>query len=143
MPVTVNHAIVFAHDKQHSASLFDLPEPVAWGSMRLLAGDATRCCLDHAVDGGLEHWADPQPITNHGGRGVYFRLRPGRWAGLVGSDGWPRMAGLTMARSRAVTKANATRCKRAGKPLKGLILGELSATMGWHRNHAGRHSRRR
>ena len=71
------------------------------------------------------------------------RLRPGRWAGLVGSDGWPRMAGLTMARSRAVTKANATRCKRAGKPLKGLILGELSATMGWHRNHAGRHSRRR
>ena len=68
---------MFAHDKQHSASffasLFDLPEPVAWGSMRLLAGDATRCCLDHAVDGGLEHWADPQPITNHGGRGVYFR----------------------------------------------------------------------
>jgi len=77
MLVTFNHAIVFAHDKQHSApffaSLFDLPEPVAWGSMRLLAGDATRCCLDHAVDGGLEHWADPQPITNHGGRGVYFR----------------------------------------------------------------------
>lgn len=109
MPVTFNHAIVFAHDKQQSASffasLFDLPEPVAWGpfvSVQLDQGclvqfvDAdfeiqpqhyaflvTEDNFDgiyrRIVDGGIEHWAEPQMSrpgmfnTNHGGPGVYFR----------------------------------------------------------------------
>ena len=41
-----------------------------------------------------------------------------------------------MAQRQAVTKANATRYKRAGKAGKGLILDELCATTGWHGNHA-------
>jgi hypothetical protein len=44
--------------------------------------------------------------------------------------------GLTMSQRRAVTKAIATRYKRAGKTAKGVILDELCATTGWHRNHA-------
>src|SRR5680860_407109 len=44
--------------------------------------------------------------------------------------------GLTMSQRRAVTKAIATRYKRAGKGSKGVILDELCATTGWHRNHA-------
>ena len=44
--------------------------------------------------------------------------------------------GLTMSQRRAVTKAIATRYKRAGKATKGVILDELCATTGWHRNHA-------
>ena len=44
--------------------------------------------------------------------------------------------GLTMSQRRAVTKAIATRYKRAGKSAKGVILDELCATTGWHRNHA-------
>ena len=44
--------------------------------------------------------------------------------------------GLTMSQRRAVTKAIATRYKRAGKAAKGVILDELCATTGWHRNHA-------
>ena len=37
---------------------------------------------------------------------------------------------------QAVTKTNATRYKRTDKAGKGLILDELCATTGWHRNHA-------
>lgn len=44
--------------------------------------------------------------------------------------------GLSMSERRAVTKAIATRYKRAGKATKGVILDELCATTGWHRNHA-------
>lgn len=44
--------------------------------------------------------------------------------------------GLTMGQRQAVTKAIATRYRRAGKADKGRILDELCATTGWHRNHA-------
>jgi len=44
--------------------------------------------------------------------------------------------GLTMGQRKAVTKAIATRYRRASKPEKGRILDELCATTGWHRNHA-------
>ena len=41
-----------------------------------------------------------------------------------------------MSQRRAVTKAIATRYKRADKGAKGVILDERCATAGWHRNHA-------
>lgn len=44
--------------------------------------------------------------------------------------------GLTMSQRRAVTKAIATRYRRATKADKGRILDELCATTGWHRSHA-------
>jgi hypothetical protein len=44
--------------------------------------------------------------------------------------------GLTMGQRQAVMKANATRYRRADKASKGLMLDELCATTGWHRNHA-------
>ena len=44
--------------------------------------------------------------------------------------------GLTMGQRRAVTKAIATRYRRASKADKGKILDELCQTTGWHRNHA-------
>jgi len=44
--------------------------------------------------------------------------------------------GLTMSQRRAVTKTIATRYRRASKAGKGVILDELCATTGWHRNHA-------
>src|SRR5450755_3441480 len=44
--------------------------------------------------------------------------------------------GLTVGQRRAVTKAIATRYKRADKVAKGVILDELCATTGWHRSHA-------
>ena len=41
-----------------------------------------------------------------------------------------------MSQRRAITKTIATRYKRADKESKGVILDELCATTGWHRNHA-------
>ena len=44
--------------------------------------------------------------------------------------------GLSMSQRHAVSKAIATRYKRADKAGKGRVLDELCATTGWHRNHA-------
>jgi hypothetical protein len=46
--------------------------------------------------------------------------------------------GLTVGQRQAVTKAIATRYRRASKADKGKILDELCAMTGWHRNHARR-----
>lgn len=46
------------------------------------------------------------------------------------------MMGLTTVQRQAATKTNTTRYKRADKAGKGLILDELCATTGCHRNHA-------
>ena len=46
------------------------------------------------------------------------------------------MMGLTLAERRAVTEAIAIRYSLANKRTKGIILDELCATTGWHRNHA-------
>ena len=44
--------------------------------------------------------------------------------------------GLTMSRRKAVTKATATRYRSASKGAKVVILDEVCATTGWHRDHA-------
>ena len=44
--------------------------------------------------------------------------------------------GLTLAERRAVTETTAIRYSLADKRTKGIILDELCATTGWHRNHA-------
>jgi hypothetical protein len=46
------------------------------------------------------------------------------------------MMGLTLAERRAVTEATAIRYLLADKRTQGIILDELCATTGWHRNHA-------
>src|SRR6476619_8124203 len=46
------------------------------------------------------------------------------------------MMGLTLAERRAVTETTAIRYSLADKRTKGVILDELCATTGWHRNHA-------
>ena len=44
--------------------------------------------------------------------------------------------GLTLAQRRAITETTATRYQQASKWVKGVILDELCANTGWHRNHA-------
>lgn len=44
--------------------------------------------------------------------------------------------GLTMSQRKAVTKATATRYRSASRGAKAVILDELGATTGWHRDHA-------
>lgn len=44
--------------------------------------------------------------------------------------------GLTLAERRAVTETTAIRYSQADRRTKGVILDELCATTGWHRNHA-------
>lgn len=109
MPVSLNHAIIFADDKRESAAfftrLFDLPAATPWGPFLIVELDNNGSVLfaepgieiqpqhlaflvsekdfdaiyGRMVEGGLEHWPDPQMSrsgtynTNHGGRGVYFR----------------------------------------------------------------------
>jgi hypothetical protein len=46
------------------------------------------------------------------------------------------MMGLTLAERRAVTETTAIRYSLADNRAKGIILDELCATTGWHRNHA-------
>ena len=46
------------------------------------------------------------------------------------------MVGLTLAERREVTETTAVRYSLADKRTKGIILDELCATTGWHRNHA-------
>lgn len=44
--------------------------------------------------------------------------------------------GLTLTERRAVTETTASRYQLASKRGKGVILDELCANTGWHRNHA-------
>lgn len=44
--------------------------------------------------------------------------------------------GPTISQRKAVTKATATRYRSASKSAKAVILDELCATTGWHRDHA-------
>jgi catechol 2,3-dioxygenase-like lactoylglutathione lyase family enzyme len=94
MPVSLNHAIVFAEDKDESASfftwLFALPEAESWGPFRIVPLDIDGSVLfaepgieiqpqhlafkvseeDFDViygrmrEVGLEHWLDPQKSTS-------------------------------------------------------------------------------
>jgi hypothetical protein len=51
---------------------------------------------------------------------------------------YAQVMGLTLAERRAVTEATAVRYHLASKRGKSLILDELCANTGWHRNHARR-----
>ena len=90
MTVSLNHAIVFAQDKDESAAfftrLFDLPEAESWGPFRIVGLDNEGSVLfaepgtgiqpqhlafkvseddfdgiyGRIVEAGLEHWGDPR-----------------------------------------------------------------------------------
>ena len=90
MPISLNHAIVFADDKDRSAAfftrLFDLPEAASWGPFRIVELDNDGSVLfaepgievqpqhhaflvseenfdgiyERIIQGGIEHWPDPR-----------------------------------------------------------------------------------
>lgn len=94
MPVSLNHAIVFAEDKHESASffteLFALPEAESWGPFRIVQLDNDGSVLfaepgieiqpqhyaflvsegdfdgiyGRILEAELEHWPDPQKSTS-------------------------------------------------------------------------------
>ena len=56
--------------------------------------------------------------------------------GVVGAVDYSVIMGLTMGQRRAVTRATAVRYRSASKSAKAVILDELCALTGWHRDHA-------
>jgi len=108
MTITFNHTIIASRDRTESArfyrDLFELAEAPSWGPftnvqlddgvLLQFAEPPVEIQMQHyaflvddelfdraygrLVDGGVEHWADPQLTrpgetnTEHGGRGVYF-----------------------------------------------------------------------
>lgn len=58
--------------------------------------------------------------------------------GVLGAGRYPVRMGLTMSERKVVTKALATHYARADKAGKAVMLTELCAVTGWHRDHARR-----
>ncbi|PZT74729.1 MULTISPECIES: VOC family protein [unclassified Streptomyces] len=119
MPVSFNHTIIAAKDRHESARFFrdllELDEAPSWGPfvniqlehgvLLQFAEPPVEIQMQHyafllddelfdrayarLVEGGVEHWADPQmkrsgeTNTEHGGRGVYFKDPAGHAIELI------------------------------------------------------------
>ncbi|MEU2251143.1 VOC family protein [Streptomyces sp. NPDC019224] len=119
MPVSFNHTIIAAKDRHASARFFrellELGEAPSWGPfvnvqlehgvLLQFAEPPVEIQMQHyafllddelfdrayarLVEGGVEHWADPQmkrpgeTNTEHGGRGVYFKDPAGHAIELI------------------------------------------------------------